>query len=82
MVASPANCPSNLWTLDTTGWIFNLHGDRLFWWPPELLHTLNAPPCILIIGKYGQVNLEFDLSCLGSNWANCYSEEAEEISDN
>ncbi|KAJ7261905.1 WD40-repeat-containing domain protein [Mycena rebaudengoi] len=45
---------------------------RLFWYPPELQHTLFFPPCLGLISNKSQTRLEFHTRTLGTNWQQIY----------
>ncbi|KAJ6476989.1 hypothetical protein C8R45DRAFT_1008497 [Mycena sanguinolenta] len=61
---------SHLWIPQTDGWVVvgESPNIRLFWYPPELQHTLLKPPCVQIISATGQTHLKFDPRSLGPNW--------------
>jgi WD40 repeat protein len=62
--------PSRLWIAQMDGWVV-VHGYpdiRLFWYPPELHHTLLVSPCVQIISTSGQTYLKFDPHSLGPSW--------------
>ncbi|KAF7374063.1 WD40 repeat-like protein [Mycena sanguinolenta] len=68
---------SCLWVPQMDGWIVvqeypDIH---LFWYPPDLHHTLLAPPCVQIISIHGETHLKFDPLTLGPNWKSIFSPE-------
>ncbi|KAF7364496.1 hypothetical protein MVEN_00318000 [Mycena venus] len=64
-------------TLDKSGWLVQHHssGIRLFWFPPELRHTLLIPPGLRLISRHGYAHLHLFSTPLGPDWAKCYPYE-------
>ncbi|KAF7377851.1 WD40 repeat-like protein [Mycena sanguinolenta] len=64
---------SDFWIFEN-GWVVQCgHPNiRLFWYPPELQHTLFFPPCLRLIAKLRQTRLEFHARTLGTGWQQIY----------
>ncbi|KAJ7493118.1 WD40 repeat-like protein [Mycena galericulata] len=73
-----------LWNFQTDSWMWNYQIEswivprhhphhRLFWYPPDLQHTVIFPPCICRISSMGQTRLKFCTRTLGPNWHQIYN---------
>ncbi|KAJ7696281.1 hypothetical protein B0H17DRAFT_1054077 [Mycena rosella] len=45
---------------------------RLFWYPPDLHHTVLVPPCLCLISTMAQTCLKFHTRTLGPDWQQIY----------
>ncbi|KAJ6494511.1 hypothetical protein C8R45DRAFT_988282 [Mycena sanguinolenta] len=61
---------SHLWIPQTDGWLVvgGYPDIRLFWYPPELHHTLPTPPCVQISSTSSQTHLKLEHHSLGPTW--------------
>ncbi|KAJ7696302.1 WD40-repeat-containing domain protein [Mycena rosella] len=64
----------HLWSCQRDGWMVlrQRPHHRLFWYPPDLQHTIPVPPCLCLISTMGQTRLEFHTRTLGTDWQQIY----------
>ncbi|KAJ7696290.1 WD40-repeat-containing domain protein [Mycena rosella] len=64
----------HLWICQSDGWMVSRQHPhhRLFWYPPDLQHTVPVSPCLCLISTMGQTRLEFHTRTLGADWQQIY----------
>ncbi|KAB5593575.1 hypothetical protein CTheo_2964 [Ceratobasidium theobromae] len=64
--------PHSEWAVKDDGWIVDRDGRVLFWAPPEIIRCLLTPYCLLIISRFGTIEVDFGSAMLGERWRECY----------